>query len=114
MNDMPSPSSYFRIGYALGTLTRVFLRALKGPSQAEFVHSIPTATVVAAAFDTRNDWEELSRVPTLARRGVDLNQWFDSNTKPAAPAKRRTRKPAKPKKPLLGSLDELIAPVAPL
>jgi hypothetical protein len=109
------PSTCFRFGYALGTLTREFMRSMKRttptvPTQA------PPVIHLTSITPTRNDWDELCRIPTLARRGIDLNQWFDANTKVVPPTKRRTRqrKPSKPKAPELrmGPLDDLIGPVA--
>lgn len=115
MTALSAPSTGYRFGYALGTLTREFLRALKRPS-----HSVPAqpqpAVKLASIAPTRNDWDELSRIPTFVRRGADLNQWFDANTKPVLPAKRRPRQ----RKPTsrtaqalrMGPLDDLIAPIA--
>ncbi|WP_438299551.1 hypothetical protein [Pseudomonas sp. NMS19W] len=109
------PSTSFRFGYALGTFARDFIRSMKrttpvAPTQAQPVVHLASIT------PTRNDWEELCRIPTLARRGVDLNQWFDANTKAVPPAKRRPRQ-RKPKNTeaselVMGPLDNLIAPVA--
>ncbi|AZL70094.1 MULTISPECIES: hypothetical protein [Pseudomonas] len=114
MTALSAPSTGFRFGYALGTLTREFLRALKRPSPSVPAQAQP-AVRFASIAPTRNDWDELSRIPTFVRRGADLNQWFDANTKPVPPAKRRTRQPKQPtlKAPLrMGPLDELIAPIA--
>ncbi|WP_412461745.1 hypothetical protein ACK2SD_07215 [Pseudomonas sp. SC11] len=115
MTAMSAPTTGFRLGYALGTLTREFLRSMKRTTPP-----VPAQTQPVARFanisPTRNDWDELCRIPTLARRGVDLNQWFDANTKPVPPTKRRVRKrkSAQRKAPELrmGSLDDLIVPVA--
>lgn len=115
MTVMSAPSIGLRFGYALGTVAREFLRAMKRPAP---VVPLQARTVVqhASIAPTRNDWDELCRIPTFARRGVDLNQWFETNTKAVPPTKRRARqrKPSKSKATELrmGSLDELIAPVA--
>lgn len=115
MTPMTSPSTGFRFGYALGALTREFLRATKRPASPDPAQPRRFAQL-ANMIPTRNDWDELCRIPTLARRGVDLNQWFDANTKPVTPTKRRSRqrKPTTHKAPELrmGPLDDLIAPVA--
>ena len=113
MTPMTSPSTGFRFGYALGALTREFLRATKRPASPDPAQPRRFAQL-ANMIPTRNDWDELCRIPTLARRGVDLNQWFDANTKAVPPIKRRQRKPTSHKAPELrmGSLDDLIAPVA--
>ena len=115
MTPMTSPSTGFRFGYALGALTREFLRATKRPASPDPAQPRRFAQL-ANMIPTRNDWDELCRIPALARRGVDLNQWFDANTKAVPPTKRRTRqrKPSKAKAPELrmGPLDDLITPVA--
>lgn len=115
MTAVSPPSTSFRFGYALGTLTREFVRSMKRTTPAVLTQAQPVVHL-ASITPTRNDWDELCRIPTLARRGVDLNQWFDANTKAVPPTKRRPRqrKPSKPKAPELrmGPLDDLIAPVA--
>ncbi|MBK0155588.1 hypothetical protein IAE35_19800 [Pseudomonas sp. S75] len=115
MTAMSAPSIGFRFGYALGTLTREFLRAMKRAAPVVPAHGRPVVQLANIA-PTRSDWDELCRIPTLARRGVDLNQWFENNTKAVPPTKRRTRqrKPSKPQAPELrmGPLNDLIAPVA--
>ncbi|MBS9759828.1 hypothetical protein [Pseudomonas mosselii] len=116
MTALSAPSIGFRFGYALGTLTREFLRAMKRQAPVVPVQIRPVAQHASIA-PTRRDWDELCRIPTLARRGVDLNHWFETNTKPVL-VKRRTRQ----RKPTqrnatnmrMGPLDELIAPVAAL
>ncbi|MGE8113852.1 hypothetical protein [Pseudomonas sp. NPDC086566] len=115
MTAMSAPSTGFRFGYALGTLTREFLRTMKRPAPVVLAQVQPVVQVASIA-PTRSDWDELCRIPTLARRGVDLNHWFETNTKAAPPTKRRSRqrKPSKPKAPELrmGPLNDLIAPIA--
>ena len=115
MTAVSVPSTSFRFGYALGTLTREFVRSMKRTTPAIPTQAQPVAHLTSIT-PTRNDWDELCRIPTLARRGVDLNQWFDANTKAVPPTKRRTRqrKPSKAKAPeqLMGPLDDLITPVA--
>lgn len=115
MTAISAPSTSFRFGYALGTLTREFMRSMKRATPAVQTQAQPVIHL-ANIKPTRNDWDELCRIPTLARRGVDLNRWFDANTKavPASKRRARQRKPSKPKAPDLrmGSLDDLIAPVA--
>lgn len=115
MTAVSVPSTSFRFGYALGTLTREFVRSMKRTTPAVPTQAQPVAHLTSIT-PIRNDWDELCRIPTLARRGVDLNQWFDANTKAVPPTKRRTRqrKPSKAKAPELrmGPLDDLIAPVA--
>lgn len=115
MTAVSVPSTSFRFGYALGTLTREFVRSMKRTTPAVPTQAQPVAHLTSIT-PTRNDWDELCRIPALARRGVDLNQWFDANTKAVPPTKRRTRqrKPSKSKAPELrmGPLNDLIAPVA--
>lgn len=114
MTAVSEPSTSFRLGYALGTLTRELMLSLKRATPSVPAQAEPVVHLVSIT-PTRNDWDELCRIPTLARRGVDLNQWFDANTKAVPPTKRqpRQRKPSKSKAPELrmGSLDDLIAPV---
>lgn len=114
MTALSAPSIGFRFGFALGTLTREFLRTMKRPAPLVPAHASPIVQLTHKA-PTRIDWDELRRIPTLARRGVDLNQWFENNTKPVPPTKHRARqrKPSKPKASELrmGSLNDLIAPV---
>lgn len=115
MTAVSIPSTSFRFGYALGTLIREFMRSLKRTTPAVPTQALPVVHL-ANITPTRNDWDELCRIPTLARRGVDLNTWFDANTKAVPPTKRRTRqrKPtqSKAKELRMGPLDDLIAPVA--
>lgn len=114
MTAMSTPPTCFRIGFALGTLTRELLRAMKRTTPA--VPAQPQTTkIFASTVPTRKDWDELCRVPTIARRGIDLSQWFEANTKPVTNKRRsRQRKPAqcKPQALRFGPLDELIAPIA--
>ena len=116
MTAVSVSSTSFRLGYALGTRYREFVRSMKRTTPAVPTQAQPVAHL-ASITPTRNDWDELSRIPTLARRGVDLNQWFDANTKPIPkPAKRRPRQRKQAERKALelrmGPLDELIAPVA--
>lgn len=90
MTAMSAQSTSFRFGYALGTLTREFLRSIKRPTPAIQSQVQPVVHLVSIT-PNRKDWDELCRIPTLARSGVDLNQWFDANTKPVPPTKRRSR-----------------------
>ncbi|WP_252090650.1 hypothetical protein [Pseudomonas sp. MWU13-3659] len=115
MTAVSAPSTSFRFGYALGTLIREFMRSMKRTTPAVQTQAQPVIHL-ASITPTRNDWDELCRIPTLARRGVDLNHWFDANTRPAPETKRRSRsrKPTRSKaqERRMGPLDELIAPVA--
>ena len=98
MTTMSAPSTGYRVGFAFGTLTREFLHAIKRPTAPMPGH--PTPVVQLANFaPTRKDWDDLCRIPALARRGVDLNKWFEDNTKAVPPLR-------------MGPLDELIAPIA--
>lgn len=119
MAAISAPKSGFRFGYALGTLTREFLRSIKRPAPLNFVQTQPTPILVSA-FQARNDWDELSRTPTIARRGIDLNRWYEENTtqaKPVKPKRKRCNARKAPSTaalfvgplPKFGSLNELIA-----
>ncbi|KYC14114.1 MULTISPECIES: hypothetical protein [unclassified Pseudomonas] len=119
MAPMSAPTTSFRFGYALGTLTREFLRSIKRPARLAPVQTQP-APILASAFQARNDWDELSKTPTIARRGIDLNRWYEENTtqaKPMKPKRKRSnaRKAPAPAAlfvgplPKFGSLNELIA-----
>jgi len=106
----------YRFGHALGTLSREFLRALNKPHPVETKPNLVLAEASAFA-PLRKDWDTLCQVPAIVRnKGVDLNHWFDTHTTALVPKKRK-RTPSASKKmkspsPRLGSLDQLIAPVA--
>ena len=119
MSAQPTRSISFRVGYSVGTFVSACRRSLKDGVTRELASpNIPP--VGLPVHSTRNDWDELSKTPTLARRGVDLNRWYEENTKEAKPdrpkRKRSTARKADPAStsfvgplPQFGSLDQLIA-----
>ncbi|MGN8313070.1 hypothetical protein [Pseudomonas protegens] len=106
----------YRFGHALGTLYREFLRVFKTPHPVDSKPN-PVLVEVSAFTPLRKDWDTLCRVPAIVRnKGVDLNHWFDTHTTAFVPPKRK-RTPSASRKmkspsPRLGSLDQLIAPIA--
>lgn len=111
----------YRVGYALGTVTREFLRAVKQPKPTACATPL-MAMPAAAPHPSGQVLEQLCQVPAIVRlKQVDLNAWYAANTRevPVKVKKPRTRKPkAKPaqvttKELRLGSLNELIAPIEP-
>ncbi|WP_237860788.1 hypothetical protein [Pseudomonas sp. PGPR81] len=119
MSAQPTHSVSFRVGYSVGIFVSACRRSLKDGATRELPSTgIPSACL--PMLSTRNDWDELSKTPTLARRGVDLNRWYEENTKEAKldkPKRKRSsvRKAAPASTlfvgplPKFGPLDELIA-----
>lgn len=115
----------YRAGYALGTVTRGFLRAVKQsqPAVPAAKASIAKQAMPAAASHPSSQvLEPMCQVPAIVRlKQVDLNAWYEANTRevPVKVKKPRTRKPkAKPVQAStnalrLGSLNDLIAPIEP-
>jgi len=114
----------YRVGYALGTVTREFLRAVKQSKPA--VPATPLmakrAMPAAAPHPSGQVLEHMCQVPAIVRlKQVDLNAWYAANTceVQVKVKKPRTRKPkTKPVQAAgnalrLGSLNELIAPIEP-
>lgn len=114
----------YRAGYALGTVTREFLRAVKQSKPA--VPAKPSiakrAMPAATPRPSGQVLEHMCQVPAIVRlKQVDLNAWYEANTREVQVKvkKPRTRKPkAKPVQAAtnalrLGSLNELIAPIEP-
>ncbi|VXC23971.1 conserved hypothetical protein [Pseudomonas sp. 8Z] len=124
---MTEQTASYYIGYALGTVTRIFLRAMRKrmpASTAATAHLGQAKQVMpAATYPSGKALEHICQVPAIVRRrGVDLNAWFEANTKEAQVKKpRRTRTRTPKQKPnaaavpalRMGSLNELIAPVEP-
>lgn len=133
---MTTPTLSYRFGESVGTALREIIRSVRNaqaqartvrPSLAPLerrVVEFPQPIVSAAVL------EEMDHVPALARRhGINLNTWFQDNTREAQPEKpKRERKPRKPKAAASatepaqspaprvlrpGSLDQLIAPFDP-
>lgn len=111
----------YRVGYALGTVTREFLRAAKQPKPTAPDKPLMAMPAVASHLSGQA-LEHICQVPAIVRlKQVDLNAWYEANTRevPVKVKKPRTRKPkAKPAQTTtnalrLGSLNELIAPVEP-
>jgi len=119
MSAQPNRSISFRVGYSVGTFVSACRRSLKDGAIRE-LPSTGKTSVGLPLHNTRNDWDELSRTPTLARKGVDLNRWYEENTKEAKPEKPKRKRSSARKAapastlfvgplPKFGSLDQLIA-----
>lgn len=119
MSAQPTRPMSYRIGYSVGTFASACLRSLKDATNRDQPSPV-IPTVALPVPSTRNDWDKLSRTPTLARLGVDLNRWYDENTKEAKPDKpKRKRSSARKAAPVAtlfvgplpkyGPLDPLIA-----
>ncbi len=122
---MTTQTASYHFGYALGTVTREFLRAVKQskPAAAPGKSLVAERAMPAAVpHPSGQVLEHMCQVPAIVRlKQVDLNAWYEANTREAQvkkPRRTRTRrpkeKPAESTIPVLrmGSLDELIAPVA--
>jgi len=86
----------YQLGFTLGTITREFLREVKKAASAQNTtpstdahSSLPGPCLSSQAVD------DLSQVPAIVRKGVDLHQWYEANTKPVS-------------KPAMGALADLI------
>jgi hypothetical protein len=118
MSAQPTRSISYHVGYSVGTFVSACLRSLKDGANREQPSSyIPSGLPMHC---TRNDWDKLSRTPALARQGVDLNRWYEENTKEAKPEKPKRKRSSARKAapastlfvgplPKFGSLDQLIA-----
>lgn len=85
MSAQPTRPMSYRIGYSVGAFASACLRSLKDATNRDQPSPV-IPTVAMPVLSTRNDWDELSRTPALARQGVDLNRWYEENTKEAKPA----------------------------
>lgn len=117
----------YRIGYALGTVTREFLRAMRETMPTQTAVPVPLSqpkrVMPAAPYPNGKVLDQMCQIPAIARlKGVDLNAWYEANTKEVKVRKPRRVRTHSPKQapetaaaPALrmGSLNELIAPVEP-
>ena len=108
----------YRIGFALGTVTREFLRAVHKPHLASVTPPIATLRAQPPApYLSGRLLEDVCHVPAIVRcKGVDLNHWYKANVhevqKPARKRRAKTKKPTgRTNQPRLGSLNDLICPV---
>lgn len=89
----------YGLGFALGTVTREFLRAVTKPRVASTaVH--PQATpqgVLPPPCVPDHLLREMDHQPAMARKGVDLKLWYAANTRAVEkPARKpRTKAPAR-------------------
>jgi hypothetical protein len=102
----------YRIGYAFGTVTREFLRAVTQPSTSQPHHALATGvSSLPESCLSAQRVQELTQVPAIVRaKGVDLNHWYEANTREATTPVRKSRKRSQQaeNKPALSSLAELI------
>jgi len=124
---MTKQTASYRIGYALGTVTREFLRAMRAATPTTTAAPVllgqPKQVMPAVTHPTGKVLEQMCQVPAIVRlKGVDLNAWFEANTKEVKVKKPRRPRASGPKQPpkiaaapalRMGSLNELIAPVEP-
>ncbi|QPO18789.1 hypothetical protein HXW90_04345 [Pseudomonas sp. Y39-6] len=82
----------YNLGFALGTITRQFLRAVKKTSAAPTAFYPKAAPLLPPPCVPDRLVHELDHVPALARKGVDLNFWYAANTRVAEKPARRSRK----------------------
>jgi len=119
MSAQPTRSISFRVGYSVGTFVSACRRSLKDGVTRELA-STDKPPVGLPVHTTRNDWDELCRTPALTRQGVDLNRWYEENTKEAKPEKPKRKRSSVRKTdpastlfvgplPKFGPLDPLIA-----
>jgi len=85
----------YNIGFALGTVTRELLSAVKSTSVLPVTQpkaSPPVQLPLPCVPDSLV--REMDRLPAMVRtKGIDLNHWYAANTRlvQKAPRKRRTR-----------------------
>jgi len=120
---MSTSSLSYRLGEALGTVTREFLRAVQQPRPKAIPRPHLRHHEPAAPHPSGDVLEYMCQVPAIARlRKVNLADWYEQNTRECAPEKpKRTRKrkavvkalPSSSSIPVLkmGPLNDLIAPV---
>lgn len=89
----------YSFGFALGTVTRSFLRAVRKPSAAPTAIHVKAAPLLPPPCVPDRLVSEMDHVPALARKGVDLNHWYTANTRVVEKTARRSRK-----KPIAHSL----------
>ncbi|SFY09209.1 hypothetical protein [Azotobacter vinelandii] len=121
-----SQSLSYRFGVALGTVTREVLSTVRQPQPRSTPQ--PNRSLSVAPHPSGQILETICRVPAFVRLNkVDLNTWYEQNTRELRPEKTKRKRTNKPKPktaktadsveqalPKLGSLNDLIAPVEPL
>jgi hypothetical protein len=89
----------YSLGFALGTVTRSFLRAVRKSSAAPTAIHAKAAPLLPPPCLPDLLVREMDHVPALVRKGVDLNHWYAANTRVVEKPARRSRK-----KPIAHSL----------
>ncbi|SEB32997.1 hypothetical protein FIV41_32015 [Pseudomonas marginalis] len=89
----------YGFGFALGTLTRQFLYAVKKTSSAPTAIHPKAVPLLPPPCVPDRLVREMDHLPALARKGVDLNHWYAANTRVVEKPARRSRK-----KPIARSL----------
>lgn len=89
----------YGLGFALGTVIREFLRAVKKTSTASTATQSKTAAQGMLPPPCVPDHlvREMDHLPAMARKGVDLKLWYAANTRAVEkPARKpRTKTPAR-------------------
>ncbi|MBW9246595.1 hypothetical protein [Pseudomonas paracarnis] len=87
----------YGFGFALGTITRQFLRAVKKTSAAPTAIHTKAAPLLPPPCLPERLVREMDHVPAITRKGVDLNLWYAANTRVVQkPARKSRKKPAAP------------------
>ncbi|QHF43090.1 hypothetical protein PspS35_04570 [Pseudomonas sp. S35] len=89
----------YSLGFAIGTVTRSFLRAMRKPSAAPTAIHAKAGPLLPPPCVPDRLVREMDHLPALARKGVDLNHWYAANTRVVEKPARRSRK-----KPIARSL----------
>jgi len=76
----------YNVGYTLGAVARGFLRVMKSPKHtAPASPLIATQLLQAAPHPSGQVLETMRQVPAIVRlKGVDLNSWYEANTRVVA------------------------------
>ncbi|MBB6288676.1 MULTISPECIES: hypothetical protein [unclassified Pseudomonas] len=82
----------YGFGFALGTLTRQFLYAVKKTSSAPTAIHPKAVPLLPPPCVPESLVREMDHVSAIARKGVDLNLWYAANTRVVEKPARRSRK----------------------
>ena len=83
----------YGLGFALGTVTREFLRAMKITSAASTAAQPQAAPQGLLPPPCVPDHliREMDHLPAMVRKGVDLNLWYAANTRAIQKVPRKPR-----------------------
>ena len=127
---MSTSSLSYRLGEAIGTVTREFLRAVQQPRPKAIPRPHLQHHEPVAPHPSGDVLEYMCQIPAIARlKKVNLAEWYEQNTRECAPEKPKRQRSRKRKEQVelkvatsgsagthlkLGSLDALISPVEPM